>query len=88
MKGAHTGLETVYFPVLVKQIYFRYLLIILVEILLCANVHENKKKKKKEKAWGFQTWHFYWSFSSDIVAVKVLTFSLPGLPRRYSENDQ
>ena len=28
--------------------------------------HTNAKKKKNE---GFQTSHFYWSFSSDIVAV-------------------
>jgi len=31
-----------------------------------------KKENKTEKGLGSQTWHFYWSFSSDIMAVKWL----------------
>ena len=29
--------------------------------------------QKENNAYGFQIWHFYWSFSSDIIAVKGLT---------------
>ena len=38
--------------------------------------HANSKKKEKgeeKKAYGFQISHFYWSFSSDITAMKGLT---------------
>ena len=31
-----------------------------------------KKKKKEKKAAGLQISHFYWSFSSDIMAVEGL----------------
>ena len=37
--------------------------------------HANAKKKTK-KAEGFQISHFYWSFSSDIMAAKELTSRL------------
>ena len=32
-----------------------------------------EKKVEKEEASGFKSSHFYWSFSSDIKAVKGLT---------------
>ena len=42
-----------------------------------------KKKKKKKKAEGFNLLHFYWSFSSDIMAVTGLT----NQPTNQTNND-
>ena len=33
-------------------------------------------KKEDKKAYGLQIWHFYWSFSNDIQAVKGLKVSV------------
>ena len=63
-------------------------------------MHTGKKEKerggeeKKKKGVGISKRHSYNKCSKrsvkdrDIVAVKGLTFPLPCLPRRYSENDQ
>ena len=36
--------------------------------------HASAKKEKTETVTGFKLLHFYWSFSSDIMAVKGLMF--------------
>ena len=47
------------------------MLYVLMAILSHASV-----KKKTKKAYGFQTLHFYWLFSSDIMAVKGLMVNI------------
>ena len=47
--------------------------------------HASAKKEDKNDQ-GFQIWHFYWSFSSDIMAVKGLIPSLPGCHLKMTNN--
>ena len=45
------------------------------------NPLQSQCKKENKKAEGFQISHFYWSFSSDIMAVKGLTNTEVVAPR-------
>ena len=45
-------------------------------------------EKEDKKAEGFQIWHFYWSFSNDILAVKGLSYESDWLTYRTSIGEQ
>ena len=58
-------------------------------IILSRASAKKKKKKKKKKgggALGFEIPHHYWSFSSDIMAVKVLIYALSTFVRVFFQS--
>jgi len=78
LKNATTHLQTIFSG---HTAHLLSMLCILMKILS----HASAKKEDKNDQ-GFQIWHFYWSFSSDIMAVKGLIPSLPGCHLKTTNN--